>query len=68
MLLLREAIEASWDRTTAYESVEQPDDRASGQCYPTARIVQHDYPETETMKGNVWTGKSGLSVPIIERQ
>lgn len=31
---------------------------ALGQCYPTSRAVQHFYPETEIIKGKVWTGKT----------
>jgi hypothetical protein len=55
MLCLREALEASWDKLTAYaEKVGNP---ASGQCYPTARVVQHYYPATEIIKGKVWTGE-----------
>lgn len=31
---------------------------ALGQCYPTARTVQHYYPKTEIIKGKVRTGKA----------
>ena len=58
MLRLREALEASWDKQTAYRSVEQAGNPAFGQCYPTCRVVQHYYPDTEVVKGTVWTGKS----------
>jgi hypothetical protein len=58
MLRLREALEASWDRQTAYGAVEQAGNPALGQCYPTSRVVQHYYPETEIIKGKVWTGES----------
>jgi hypothetical protein len=58
MLRLREALEASWDRLTAYQAVEKVGNPAFGQCYPTARVVQHYYPATEIIKGNVWTGES----------
>lgn len=47
MLALREALEASWDRQTAYGAVEQAGNPALGQCYPTSRVVQHYYPATE---------------------
>lgn len=57
MLRLREALEASWDRQTAYGAVEQPGNPALGQCYPTACVVQHFYPATEIVKGKVWTGE-----------
>jgi hypothetical protein len=57
MLCLREALAASWDKRTAYLEVEQAGNPALGQCYPTSRVVQHYYPETEIIKGKVWTGK-----------
>lgn len=56
MLRLREALEASWDRQTAFLEVEKAGNRAFGQCYPTSRVVQHFYPATEIIKGKVWTG------------
>lgn len=58
MLRLREALEASWDAKTSYLAAEQPGNPALGQCYPTSRVVQHFYPATEILKGNVDTGKS----------
>src|SRR5476651_320809 len=58
MLCLREALAASWDKRTAYLEVEQVDNPALGQCYPKSRVVQHYYPETEIIKGKVWTGKA----------
>ena len=58
MLRLREALEASWDRQTAYRAVEQAGNPALGQCYQTSRVVQHYYPATEIIKGKVWTGES----------
>src|ERR1700686_3279289 len=58
MLRLREALEGSWDRQTAYGAVEQAGNPALGQCYPTSRVVQHYYPETEIIKGKVWKGES----------
>lgn len=57
MLRLRAALEASWDRQTAYGAVEQAGNPALGQCYPTSRVVQHYYPATEIIKGKVWTGE-----------
>jgi hypothetical protein len=53
---LAAAIEASWDHRTAYRGVTRPGNRAFGQCYPTARVVQFFYPETEIACGDVWTG------------
>jgi hypothetical protein len=57
MLRLREALEASWDTGTSYQAVEQTSNRPLGQCYPTARVVQHFFPESEIIEGKVWTGK-----------
>ena len=57
ILRLREALEASWDRLTAYEAVEKVGNPALGQCYPTAWVVQHYYPATEIIRGKVWTGE-----------
>lgn len=58
MLRIREALEASWDGQTSYKAVVKPGNPALGQCYPTSRVVQHYYPETEIIKGTVWTGES----------
>jgi hypothetical protein len=58
MLCLREALTASWDKQTAYLEAEQVGNPALGQCYPTSRVVQHYYPETEIVKGIVWTGET----------
>ena len=56
-LKLREALEASWDEQTSYLSVSKEGNPASGQCYPTSRVVQFFFPETEILKGKVWNGK-----------
>ncbi|MGO4739099.1 hypothetical protein AB4099_21305 [Bosea sp. 2KB_26] len=58
MLRIREALEASWDGQTSYKAVVKPGNPALGQCYPTSRVVQHYYPETEIIKGTIWTGES----------
>ena len=58
MLRLREALEASWDQETAYDCVMEAGNPALGQCYPTARVIQHNYAQTEIVRGNVWTGQS----------
>jgi len=58
MLCLREALAASWDKRTAYLEVEHAGNPALGQCYPTSRVVHHYYPETEIIKGKVWTGET----------
>ena len=57
LLRLRSALEASWDAETSYELVVEPGIPALGQCYPTARVVQHFFPETEIAEGEVWTGR-----------
>ena len=57
MLRLREAIEASWQPDTAYLQVHEAGNPALGQCYPTSRVIQHYFPETEIVEGRVWTGK-----------
>lgn len=57
LLLIREALEASWDDTTSYLAVKQKGNPALGQCYPTAHVVQHFFPATEIIKGTVWNGK-----------
>jgi hypothetical protein len=56
LLRLRTALEASWDSETSYERVAKPGIPALGQCYPTARVVQHLFPEAEIAEGEVWTG------------
>jgi hypothetical protein len=53
---LREALEASWSAETSYRGVVQPGNPAYGQCYPTARVVQHFFPDAEVVEGEVWTG------------
>lgn len=58
MLLLRRALEASWDEKTANLGVMEIGNPALGNCYPTARIVQMFYPKAEIVEGQVWTGKS----------
>jgi hypothetical protein len=55
---LAAAIEASWDHRTAYQGITRPGNPAFGQCYPTSRVVQFFYPETEIARGDVWTGSS----------
>ncbi len=58
LLLIREALEASWDEKTSYLAVKEEGNPALGQCYPTSRVVQHFFPEIEIIKGNVWNGKA----------
>ena len=53
---LAAALEASWDHGTSYGGLAQPGNPALGQCYPTSRVVQFFYPETEIARGKVWTG------------
>jgi hypothetical protein len=56
LLLIREALEASWDEKTSYLAVKKKGNPALGQCSPTARVVQHFFPKTEIVKGKVWNG------------
>lgn len=56
---LRAAVEASWDRSTAYLGARQAGNPALGQCYPTARVVQLFFPKLEIASGEVATG-SGI--------
>jgi hypothetical protein len=53
---LAAAVETSWDHRTAYQGVTRPGNPAFGQCYPTSRVVQYFYPDTEIACGDVWTG------------
>jgi hypothetical protein len=55
---LREAIEASWGVDTAYLQAEEKGNPALGNCYPSSRVVQHFFPQTEIVEGQVWTGKA----------
>ena len=55
---LKPALEASWDRRTAHLGAFQPGNPALGQCYPTARVVQHFFPHLEIASGEVDTGAS----------
>jgi hypothetical protein len=56
LIALREALEASWSARTSYGGVWEEGNPALGQCYPTARVVQHFLPASEIVKGSVWTG------------
>lgn len=56
LVALREALEASWSARTSYGAVWDDGNRALGQCYPTARVVQHFLPASEIVRGTVWTG------------
>jgi hypothetical protein len=58
LLVLQEALEASWDSSTSYLGVLEAGNPALGQCYPTSRVVQHFFPAAEIVEGEVWTGKS----------
>lgn len=50
---LRKALDVSWDKATSYNGVELQGVPSFGQCYPTSRVVQHYFPETEILKGLV---------------
>lgn len=54
---LREALEASWDEKTSYKAIAELGNPALGQCYPTSRVIQFYFPNTEIVEGEVWTGK-----------
>ena len=54
--LLSLALEASWDRRTAYSGAHRPGNPALGQCYPTSRVVQWFFPRFEIASGLVNTG------------
>ena len=54
---LRAALEASWDVRTAHLGATAAGNPALGQCYPTARVVQHFLPACEIVDGEVWTGE-----------
>lgn len=56
LLQVREALEASWDEQTSYQRVMQQGNYALGQCYPTSRVVQYFFPQTEIAKGVVENG------------
>lgn len=56
LIALREAVEASWSPRTSYGGVWEEGNPALGQCYPTARVVQHFFPASEIVRGTVWTG------------
>ncbi len=55
MLQLRHALEASWSAGTAYLGVSEKSNPALGNCYPTSRVVQHYFPNTEIVEGEVAT-------------
>ena len=55
---LKSALEASWDRSTAYLGAFQPGNPALGQCYPTARVVQWFFARFEIASGEVDTGST----------
>lgn len=57
MTQLREAIEASWKPDTAYLEVSMEGNPALGQCYPTSRVFQFFFPESEIVEGAVKTIK-----------
>jgi hypothetical protein len=57
LLRLRSALEASWDSKTSFRGEVKPGNPAYGQCYPSARVVQHFFPDIEIAEGQVWTGQ-----------
>lgn len=57
MAELRRALEASWDKSTAYLGAHQQGNPSLGQCYPTSRVLQTYFPALEVIEGVVWNGK-----------
>lgn len=55
MLQVREAIEASWSMDTAHEKAYEEGNPALGNCYPTSRVIQYYFPQTEVVEGIVVT-------------
>ncbi|MEX0748590.1 MAG: hypothetical protein WD467_00235 [Candidatus Saccharimonadales bacterium] len=55
LIEVREAIEASWSADTAYGAVFTEGNPALGNCYPTSRVVQHFFPNTELTEGIILT-------------
>ena len=64
---LRAALEASWNARTAYQGAVRPGNPAFGQCYPTARVVQHFFPAFEIACGDVDTGAGVLPLVLDDR-
>lgn len=50
---LREAIEASWNKETAYRNIKENGNPSFGQCLPTSFVVQHFFPELQIVCGKV---------------
>lgn len=55
MVQVRQAIESSWGADTAYLGIFEEGNSALGNCYPTSRVVQHYFPDTEIVEGQVKT-------------
>ncbi|HJP96551.1 MAG TPA: hypothetical protein VJ843_04225 [Candidatus Saccharimonadales bacterium] len=55
MLVLRQAIEASWQPDTAFGQVSESGNPALGHCYDTSRVVQHYFPEAQIVEGRIIT-------------
>ncbi len=52
---LREALSCSWSKDTAYLGVSEENNPSLGNCYPTSRVVQFYFPNTEIVEGRVLT-------------
>ena len=57
LINLREAIEKSWNKDTAYGGSFDPSNPSLGQCYVSSWVVQYFFPEFEIYEGQVDTGK-----------
>src|SRR5688500_15559561 len=55
LISLREALEASWESDTANLKMAEKGNPALGQCYPASRVVQHFFPDSEIVEGEVLT-------------
>lgn len=61
MTQIRHALEQSWGADTAYLSAFQQGNPALGNCYPSSRVVQHYFPDTEIVEREVQT-PSGIEI------
>lgn len=53
LLVLRSALEASWDARTSHQGAASPGNPALGQCYSTSWVIQQYFPESEIVEGLV---------------
>ncbi|MEI7792878.1 MAG: hypothetical protein WCI57_05340 [Candidatus Berkelbacteria bacterium] len=53
---LKKAIEASWDKETAYHEIKEDGNPSLGQCLPTSFVVHHFFPDISIIKGKILNG------------